>query len=198
MEDAHLKRRLTAVLLADVVGYSRLMSFDEEDTHLRLANFIKSVVEPQVAENRGHIVRSMGDGLLVEFNSAVDAVRCGLAMQRELTNREAEIHPSRRIRLRIGINTGDVIVDERDIYGNSVNIAARLEGLAEPGEIYVTRGVRDQLEGHPGLSFEDRGERRVKNIRAPIRVYRVRDLQGQPRPFSRELTVFGRRFPPAA
>ena len=198
MEDAHLKRRLTAVLLADVVGYSRLMSFDEEDTHLRLANFIKSAVEPQVAENRGHIVRSMGDGLLVEFNSAVDAVRCGLAMQRGLSNREAEIHPARRIRLRIGINTGDVIVDERDIYGNSVNIAARLEGLAEPGEIYVTRGVRDQLEGHPGLSFEDRGERRVKNIRAPIRVYRVRDLQGQPRPFSRELTVFGRRFPPAA
>ena len=172
MERAHLIRRLTAVLLADVVGYSRLMSVDEEGTHLRLAKHFK-LVEPNVAEHRGRLIRSMGDGLLSQFDSAIEAVRCALAIQSGLEAREVEIDPSRRIRIRIGVNTGDVIVDERDIYGNSVNIAARLEGLAEPGAVYVTRGVRDQVAGDPGLSFEDRGERKVKNIARPIRVFRV-------------------------
>ncbi|MBV9201966.1 MAG: adenylate/guanylate cyclase domain-containing protein, partial [Alphaproteobacteria bacterium] len=165
MESAHLKRRLTAVLLADVVGYSRLMSVDEEDTHVRIADYVKDLIEPKIAEHEGRLIRTMGDGFLVEFDSAADAVYCGLEIQEELARRDHGIDPDRRIQLRIGINTGDVIVDERDIYGNSVNIAARLEGLAKPGEIYVTRGVHDQLQGYPSLSFADTGARKVKNIK---------------------------------
>jgi adenylate cyclase len=195
MEPAHLRRRLTAVLLADVVGYSRLMSIDEEGTHVRLADFVKDLIEPKIAENNGRLIRSMGDGFLVEFASALDAVRCGLDIQRAFADHNAGLAPDRQIQLRIGINTGDVIVDERDIYGNSVNIAARLEGLAEPGEIYVTRGVRDQLQGYPDFSFEDRGDRRVKNIEYPIRVYRVRYLRDQDRKW---LTAARRRFSRAA
>ncbi|HEY3911232.1 MAG TPA: tetratricopeptide repeat protein [Stellaceae bacterium] len=172
MDDVRLRRRLTAVLLADVVGYSRLMNADEEGTHLRLADHVKILIEPAVATHRGRLIRSMGDGMLVEFDSAVDAIRCGIDIQRGLAAREPK-NNDQRIQLRIGINTGDVIVDERDIYGNSINIAARLEGLAEPGQIYVTRGVRDQLRGYPDISFEDKGEHRVKNIDRPIRVFRV-------------------------
>ncbi len=198
MDDVHLKRRLTAVLLADVVGYSRLMSADEEGTHLRLAGYVQSLIDPAVAKHRGRLIRSMGDGMLVEFDSALDAVRCGIDIQRGLTARELE-PPERRIQLRIGINTGDVIVDERDIYGNSINIAARLEGLAEPGQIYVTRGVRDQLLGYPNLSFEDKGERRVKNIDRPIRVYRVDDeAEARPKSASRGLAALGHRWLQAA
>jgi adenylate cyclase len=177
MDHAHLKRRLTAILIADVVGYSRLMGVDEADTHLRLTGYVNDLIEPKVAENGGRLIRSAGDGFLVEFTSAVDAVHCGLDIQRQLAERNAAMPAERRIQFRIGINTGDVIVDDRDIYGNSVNIAARLEGLAEPGGACVTRSVRDQLMGHPGLVFEDRGDRRVKNIPRPIRVYRVRQVQ---------------------
>jgi adenylate cyclase len=166
MEDTHLKRRLTAVLIADVAGYCRLMSLDEEGTHLRLAGYVRDPIEPQIAENQGRLIRTSGDGFLLGFDSAVDAVRCGLAIQREIAKRNEALPSDRRIQFRIGINTGDVIVDDREIYGNSVNIAARLEGLAEPGEVYVTRSVREQLLGQPSLSFEDRGERRVKNFAA--------------------------------
>jgi len=137
------------------------------------------LLEPKIAENHGRLIRTAGDGFLVEFDSAVDAMRCGLDIQRELAEHNAGVPTDRRIQLRIGINAGDVIVDNQDIYGNSVNIAARLEGLDEPGGVYVTRSVRDQLEGQPNLSFEDRGERRVKNIARPIRVYRVKQLQPQ-------------------
>jgi adenylate cyclase len=173
MERVHLKRQLKAVLLADVVGYSRLMSVDEAGTHVKLVDYVRNLIEPQIAEYGGRLIRSMGDGFLVEFNSAADAVCCGLDLQDSIAERDGEADRDHQIRLRIGINTGDVISDNRDIYGNSVNIAARLEGLAEPGKIYVTRGVRDQLQGHPDLSFEDRGDRRVKNIERPIRVYSV-------------------------
>jgi class 3 adenylate cyclase/TolB-like protein/cytochrome c-type biogenesis protein CcmH/NrfG len=179
MEHPHLKRRLTAILIADVVGYSRLMGADEDDTHLRLAEYVKDLIEPKVAENGGRLIRSAGDGFLVEFASAVDAVRSGLEIQREMAERNTTVPAYRRVQFRIGINTGDVIVGDRDIYGNSVNIAARLEGLAEPGGVYVTRGVRDQLQGQPSLLFEDRGERRVKNIARPIRVYRVKLVQDE-------------------
>jgi adenylate cyclase len=181
MERVHLKRKLTAVLIADVVGYSRRMSVDEEGTHVKFADYGKNLFEPKIGENRGRLIRSTGDGFLAEFDSAIDAVRCGLDIRRGLADQNARVAPERRIQLRIGINTGDVIVDERDIYGHSVNIAARLEGLAEPGEICVTRGVRDQLQGYPAFSFEDRGERRVKNIKTPIRVYRVKDVQERTR-----------------
>jgi adenylate cyclase len=179
MEHPHVKRRLKAILLADIVGYSRLMSLDEEGTHSKVASYVKDLIEPKIAEHGGRLIRTMGDGFLVEFDSATDAVSCGLDIQEELVRRDAGPDTDRRIRLRIGINTGDVIADDHDIYGNSVNIAARLEELAEPGGIFVTRGVRDQLQGYPNLSFEDRGERRVKNIKTPIRVYRVKRVQEQ-------------------
>jgi adenylate cyclase len=193
MDDVHLRRRLTAVLLADVVGYSRLMSADEEGTHVRLAEYLNTLIEPAIHRYRGRPVRSMGDGMLVEFDSALDAVRCAIDIQRGLAEREAATSKE-RIQLRIGINTGDVIVDQRDIYGNSVNIAARLEGLAEPGGIYVTRGVRDQLLGYPNFRFEDKGERRVKNIDQPIRVYRIAyEPEAQPRSALQRLAVLVRR-----
>jgi adenylate cyclase len=171
MERVQLKRRLSAVLLADVVGYSRLMSIDEEGTHTRLGDCINRLIEPTVCAYRGRLARCKGDGLLVEFDSAVDAVRCAIDIQRLLADAAADSNHT--LELRIGINSGDVIVDEHDVYGNSVNIAARLEGLAEPGGIYVTEVVREQLLGHPGLCLQSLGEKRVKNIDRPIRVYRV-------------------------
>ena len=193
MDHPHLKRRLKAILLADVVGYSRLMNADEAGTHVAVTNYTKDLIKPKVAEHGGRLIRTMGDGFLVEFDSAADAVSCGLEIQKGLRTDDARAGGDRRIWLRIGINTGDVIADDHDIYGNSVNIAARLEGLAEPGEVYVTRTVRDQLEGHPGLSFEYRGERRVKNIKTPVRVYRVRHAEAPPR----LLIALARRFSPA-
>jgi adenylate cyclase len=181
MDRPHLKRRLTAVMIADVVGYSRLMSVDEESTHLRLSDYIKNSIEPKISEHGGRLIRSAGDGLLVEFDSAVDAVYCALEIQHQLAARDAGIAADRRLRLRIGINAGDVIADNQDIYGNSVNIAARLEAVAGPGEIYVSRSVRDQSHGHPDLVFEDRGQRKVKSLSQPIRIYRVRRVEQQQR-----------------
>jgi len=182
--------------MADVVGYSRLMGIEEEDTHLRLTGYVKDLIEPKITGNRGRLIRTAGDGFLVEFYSAVDAVRCGIDIQHQLAEHNAGVPADRRIQLRIGVNTGDVIVENQDIYGNSVNIAARLEGLAQPGGVYVTRGVRDQLEGQSSLSFEDRGERRVKNIRTPIRVYRVKYVEEQPKGFWHSLLAPARRFLP--
>jgi adenylate cyclase len=193
MNHPHLKRRLKAILLADVVGYSRLMNLDEAGTHIKVNNYTKDLIEPKIAEHGGRLIRTMGDGFLVEFDSAADAVACGLEIQEGLRRDDATSDGDRRIWLRIGINTGDVIADDRDIYGHSVNIAARLEGLAERGEVYVTRAVHDQLEGQAGLSFEDRGERRVKNIRTPIHVYRVKRAEAPPH----FLIAIARRFSPA-
>jgi adenylate cyclase len=179
MEHPQFKRRLKAILLADVVGYSRLMNLDEAGTHVKVNNYTKDLIEPKIAGHGGRLIRTMGDGFLAEFDSAADAVASGLEIQEGLRTDNA-VGSDPRIWLRIGINTGDVIADDGDIYGHSVNIAARLEGLAEPGEVYVTRAVRDQLEGQLGLSFEDRGERRVKNIARPIRIYRVKCFEREP------------------
>ena len=179
MEDSHLKRKLAAVLFADVVGYSRLMSVDQEGTHIKVVDHVKSVFERKVVENNGTLIRILGDGFLVEFDSAIDAVHCGLDIQCELSEHNVSIAANQRIQLRIGINTGDVIIYNRDVYGHNVNIAARVEGLAEPGGIYVTEGVREQLQGYPDLSFDDRGYRKVKNIARPIRVFRVSRSQRQ-------------------
>lgn len=174
-----MKRRMIAVLLADVVGYSRLMSTDEEATHVMLTECFGGLIEPKIAEHGGRLIRSSGDGLLVEFDSALDAVRCGIEIQQELSTRNAGVAPEHRFQMRIGVNAGDVIVDARDIYGNSINIAARLETLAEPGELFVTNTVRDHLLGHPDLAFEDRGRHRLKNIDPPIQVFRVTRAQEQ-------------------
>ncbi len=167
-------RRLAAILAADVAGYSRLMGADEEGTHERLKAHLRQLVDPKIREHRGHIVKNTGDGMLVEFASVVDAVRCAAEMQRGMIDREPEVPDERRIRFRIGINLGDVIADGDDIFGDRVNVAARLETLAETGGICVSRVVRDQIRDKLPYPFEDRGEQNVKNIARPVRVYALR------------------------
>jgi adenylate cyclase len=168
-------RRLAAILAADVAGYSRLMEADEEGTHERLQAHLRELVEPKIAEHRGRIVKNTGDGFLAEFPSVVDAARCAVEIQRGMAEREPEVPEDRRIRFHIGINLGDVIVEEHDIFGDGVNVAARLEALAEPGGICVSRMVRDNVRDKLDLAFEDMGEQQVKNIARAVRVYRVRD-----------------------
>ena len=167
-------RRLTAILAADVAGYSRLMGADEEGTHERLRAHLRELVNPKIAEHRGRIVKNTGDGLLAEFPSVVDAVRCAAEVQRGMAERNAETPEDRRITFRVGINLGDVIAEPDDIYGDGVNVAARLEGLAEPGGICVSRVVRDQIRDKLPYPFEDRGEQSVKNIARSVRVYALR------------------------
>jgi adenylate cyclase len=167
-------RRLAAILAADVAGYSRLMGVDEEGTHERLKAHRREFVDPKIAEHSGRIVKTTGDGLLAEFASVVDAVRCAAEVQRGMLCREAGIPEDRRIRFRIGINLGDVIVEDDDIFGDGVNIAARLEALAEPGGICISRMVRDQVRDKLAYAFEHLGEQSVKNIARPVRVYALR------------------------
>jgi len=167
-------RRLAAILTADVAGYSRLMGSDEEGTLRRLKALRAEVIDPKIAEHHGRIVKTTGDGLLVEFGSVVDAVRCAVDMQREMAERNTAMAAERRIEFRIGINLGDIISDEHDIYGDGVNVAARLEALAEPGGICVSRVVRDQVRDKLDFAFGDRGEQQVKNIARPVRVFDVR------------------------
>jgi adenylate cyclase len=168
-----VERRLAAILAADVAGYSRLMGADEEGTHERLKALRRELADPKIKEHRGRIVKTTGDGLLIEFASVVDAVRCAVEMQREMAERNADVSPDRRIEFRMGINLGDIIKDGRDIYGDGVNVAARLEALAEPGGICVSRVVRDQVRDKLAFSFEDMGEQQVKNIARPVRVHRI-------------------------
>jgi adenylate cyclase len=168
-------RRLTAILAADVAGYSRLMGADEEGTHGRLQAHFRELINPKINEHRGRIVKNTGDGFLAEFPSVVDAVRCAVEMQRGMVERNADTPPERRIELRVGINLGDVIAEEHDIFGDGVNVAARLEALAEPGGICVSRMVRDNVRDKLDYVFEDLGEQQVKNIARPVRVYRVGD-----------------------
>ena len=165
------RRRLIAVMLADVVGYSRMMSRSEDETHDRFASHSRELIDPTISQYGGRLVRSMGDGLLVEFGSAVDAVRCALDIQRGLASRQ--VNEPDRMQLRIGINTGDVLVEPHDIYGNSINIAARLEALASPGMVCVGQSIYDQTRAQPEFHFADRGTHRVKNIPYPIHVYEV-------------------------
>src|SRR5215471_258272 len=164
-------RRLTAILAADVAGYSRLMGADEEGTHERLQGHFRELVNPKTAEHRGRIVKSTGDGFLAEFASVVDAVRCAIEMQRGMAERNGATPPNKRIEFRIGVNLGDVIAEEHDIFGDGVNVAARLEALAEPGGICVSRVVRDQVRDRLDYTFEDMGEQGVKNIARPVQVY---------------------------
>ena len=167
-------RRLTAILAADVAGYSRLMGTDEEGTHERLKAHLGHLVEPKIKEHRGHTVKNTGDGLLAEFSSVVDAVRCAVEVQRGMADRNIETPEDKRITFRIGVNLGDVIVEEHDIFGDGVNVAARLEGLAELGGVCISRVVRDQIRDKLPYPFEDRGEQSVKNIIRSVRVYALR------------------------
>src|ERR1700761_8950496 len=166
-------RRLTAILAADVAGYSRLMGVDEEGTHERLKAHLGELVEPKISQHRGRTVKNTGDGLLVEFVSIVDAVRCAVEIQRGMGEREPEVPEEKRIEFRVGVNLGDVIAEEHDIFGDGVNVAARLEALAEPGGICVSRVVRDQVRDKLPYPFEDKGEQSVKNIARPVRVYAI-------------------------
>ena len=168
-------RRLAAILAADVAGYSRLMGADEEGTHERLRAHLGELVEPRIAEHRGRVVKNTGDGFLAEFQSVVDAVRCAVEVQRGMAERNEDTPPEKRIEFRIGINLGDVIVETHDIFGDGVNVAARLEGLAEPGGVLVSNTVHDQVRDRLPFSFENLGEQQVKNINRPVRVYRVQE-----------------------
>ena len=169
------ERRLAAVLVADMVGYSRLMEVDEAGTLARLKTHRLELIDPAIAKNRGRIIKTTGDGMLVEFQSVADAVSCAVEIQYRMARRNLDVAPARWIQFRIGINLGDVIVEENDIFGDGVNVAARLQVLAEPGGICVSGAVRDQVGDRlTNVAFEDLGEQTVKNIARPIRVARVR------------------------
>ncbi|MGY3440528.1 adenylate cyclase [Bradyrhizobium sp. USDA 4473] len=168
------ERRLAAVLAADMVGFSRLMEADETGTLARLKTHRIELIDPAISKNRGRIIKTTGDGLLVEFHSVVDAVLCAAEVQRRMAKRNADVAPPRWMQFRIGINLGDVIVDGADIFGDGVNVASRLETLAEPGGICISGAVRDQVGDRlEDLSFEDLGDQTVKNIARPIRVFRI-------------------------
>jgi len=167
-------RRLAAILAADVVGYSWLMSADEEGTHERLKTHLRQLFDPKIREHQGRIVKNTGDGLLVEFASVVDALRCATEVQAGMTKRNATVTEDRRIEFRIGIHQGDIVIEEHDIFGDAVNIAARLESLAQPGGICVSARVQVDAAGKLDLNFEDMGQQQLKNIPRPLRVYRVR------------------------
>jgi adenylate cyclase len=184
MPEERVDRRLAAIFAGDVAGYSRLMGVDEEGTLRQLKAHRKELVDPKITEHRGRIVKTTGDGILVEFVSVVDAVRCAVDIQRGMAERNSEVQADRRIEFRIGINVGDIISDNNDIYGDGVNVAARLESLAEPGGITVSRNVHDQVCDKLSFGFEDMGEQFVKNIARPIGVHRVSLVESTaPTPF---------------
>jgi len=168
-----VERHLAAILAADVAGYSRLMGTNEEGTLSQLKEHRRELGDPKIKEHRGHIIKTTGDGMLVEFASAVDAVRCAVEIQRGMVERNADAPPEDRIEFRIGINVGDIIADEGDIFGNGVNVAARLEAIADRGGICISRQVLDQIEDKLGLSFRELGRQNLKNISKPIEVYAV-------------------------
>ena len=179
MAEERVERRLAAILAADVAGYSRLMGADEEGTLRALTAHRRELIDPKFAEHRGRIVKTTGDGVLVEFASVVDAVRCAVEIQRGIVERNANIPPDKRIEFRVGINVGDIIIQGGDIFGDGVNIAARLEGIAEPGSICVSRTVRDQIGNRLDISFANLGEQTLKNIAQAVRAFRV-ELAGTP------------------
>src|SRR5438094_5993240 len=169
-----VERRLAAILAADVAGYSRLMGEDEEGTLAALKAIRRELVDPKIAEHRGRIVKTTGDGMLVEFASVVDAVRCAVEVQQTMSERNTGVGADSRIELRIGINLGDVIVERDDLYGDGVNIAARVEALADAGGVFVSNTVHDHVRDRLPFVFEDLGEQQGKNIARPVLVYRVR------------------------
>lgn len=178
MAEERLQRRLTAILAADVVGYSRLMAADEAATLAALKSLRKEVIDPKIGEHAGRIVKLIGDGELVEFASVVNAVECAMAIQRAMRQINSSLPKDRQIIFRIGVNVGDIILEDEDIYGDGVNIAARLEGIAEPGGISISEDAWRQVQGKVAASFIDIGEQTLKNIPQPVRVYRVELDQG--------------------
>jgi len=175
----HVERRLAAVVAADVAGYSRLMGNDEERTLAALKSTRATLVDPVIANHRGRIVKTSGDGLLVEFASAVDAARCAVEVQRGMAAQNATVPRDLRIEFRIGIHVGDIIIDDNDIFGDGVNMAARLEGMAEPGGICISDDAHRQIRGKVDIDFGDLGSQALKNIAEPMRVWQVR-VAGEP------------------
>jgi len=174
MTEARVERRLAAVLAADVAGYSRLMGADEEGTLARLKACRKALVDPKISEYRGRIVKTTGDGMLVEFGSAVDAVRCAVEVQRSMATSNLDVPEAKRIEFRIGIHVGDIIIDDNDIFGDGVNIAARLEGIADPGGICISDDAHRQIRGKTEIAYDDMGHQSLKNISEPMRAWRAR------------------------
>ena len=172
--DDRVDRRLAAIFASDIAGYSRLMGADEEGTLHQLKAHRKELVDPKITEHRGRIVKTTGDGMLVEFFSVVDAVRCAVEIQRNMAERNATVPEENRIQFRVGINIGDIIIDGDDIFGDGVNVAARLEALADPGGIMVSSIVHDQVRDKLAFGFEDLGEQMVKNIAHPVGVHRIK------------------------
>jgi adenylate cyclase len=168
-----MDRRLAAIFAADVAGYSRLVGADEEGTIDRLSAHRRELIEPKIAEHQGRLVKTTGDGVLAEFASPVKAVRCAIDMQHGMAERNADIPEGQRIEFRIGINLGDVVVEDGDIFGDGVNVAARLENIAEPGAVYISRAVRDFVTDAAELALEELGERELKNIAKPVQVFRI-------------------------
>jgi TolB-like protein/class 3 adenylate cyclase/tetratricopeptide (TPR) repeat protein len=174
LSDERVERRLAAILAADVAGYSRLMGANEEGTLAQLKTIRKALVDPTIAAHRGRIVKTTGDGMLVEFASAVDAARCAVEVQREREMQNADVPHDRKIEFRIGIHVGDIIIDDNDIFGDGVNIAARLEGIAEPGGVCISDDAQRQIRGKVNIAFEDMGPQNLKNITEPMRAWRLR------------------------
>jgi adenylate cyclase len=168
-------RKLATILSADVVGYGLLMGVDEEGTLTRLKAHRRSLVDRKLSEYRGRVVKITGDGMLVEFASALDALCCAVDIQRDMAEKNAALSPDKRIEFRVGINVGDIILSHSgDVFGNNVNVAVRLENIADPGGICVSGRVKEDVEGKLDVLFEDNGEQQLKNIVTPVRVYRVR------------------------
>jgi adenylate cyclase len=190
LTEERVERRLAAVLAADVAGYSRLMGADEEGTLARLKAFRRSLVDPAIAAHRGRIVKTTGDGMLVEFASAVDAARLAVEVQRSMAGQNADVPQENRIEFRVGIHVGDIIIiDDNDIFGDGVNIAARLEGIAEPGGICISDDTQRQIRGKVDIAFEDMGPQNLKNITEPMRAWRLQIDNNAPSTTPRRTSV---------
>jgi len=166
-------RRLAAILAADISGYSRLMEIDEEGTYARVMRQRRELIEPTIAEHHGKLIKHTGDGFLAMFDSPVEAVRCAIVIQQSMVGRNTSLPPEQWILYRIGVHLGDVIVEPSDVYGEGVNIAARLEGIATPGDLYISGGVYEQIKNKLVCAYQSLGDRQVKNITDPVSVYRV-------------------------
>src|SRR6195952_3418385 len=170
---ASTPRRLAAIVAGDIAGYSRLMQMDEEGTHGRVKRIERDLIEPSILEHHGRLVKTTGDGFIAIFDSPVEAVRCSIVIQQNLVGRNAALPKHSWIEYRIGVNLGDVIIEADDVYGDGVNIASRLEGIADPGQVYISGGVYEQIKHKLVCGYQSLGDRKVKNITDPVRVYRV-------------------------
>ena len=168
-----MPRRLAAIVAGDISGYSRLMQIDEEGTHNRVKRIERDLIEPSIVEHHGRLVKTTGDGFIAIFDSPVEAVRCSIVIQQNLVGRNAALPKHHWIEYRIGVNLGDVIIETDDVYGDGVNIATRLEGIAQPGEVFISGGIYEQIKHKLVCGYESLGDRHVKNITDPVRVYRV-------------------------